>query len=296
MNRVFTTDLSYALRPLGARCFGKKYKRVRKEWIPWDKRKKEDRPYSRPHIYLANSPRARLLRPDYSAKIAGDADFRPGPWVNLLRINYFETLGLPVDYKVDLQALENKYSEKVSAVESLEPECGEWEQKRRENLLRRYKRSYDSLLDPQSRAEHFMKLNNIDPPKSDELDYNHNYLKIQLDTTRKLKEFRSPSEWKSFHKRTSKLLETYIGALSNCFETGTWSRAHRCLLHVQILRKVIQLTEDLAKHPEMQPIKPDWYLKPYMKEMIDIQNRLWEQSYNIRLPENFEGPVAFTSD
>jgi len=238
-----------------------------------------------------NARRARQLRPDYSAKIVGYADFRPGPWVNLLRINYFATLDLPVDYRIDVNALEENYQKKVAAVEALNPECGEWEQKRRENLLKRYRKSYESLMDPQTRAEQIMKLNDIEPPNVDDLEYNNNYLKIQLDTTRRLKEFRSPAEWKAFHQRTSLLCEKYIAALSRCFETGTWSKAHRCLLHLQIVRKTLILTEELAKHPEMQPIKPDWYLKPYMKEMVDIQNRLWEGSYDIKLPDNFEGPV-----
>jgi hypothetical protein len=57
------------------------------------------------------------------------------------------------------------------------------------------------------------------------------------------------------------------------------------------LENVIQLTEDLARHPEMQPVKPDWYMKPYHREMEQIQQNLWTQNYKIELPNDWEGPV-----
>ena len=50
------------------------------------------------------------------------------------KIDYFQTLDMPLDYCIDLKVLEENLHKKVKEIEDLDPECEEWEYKRRRKL------------------------------------------------------------------------------------------------------------------------------------------------------------------
>eukprot|EP00494_Astrolonche_serrata_P017283 UN17464 len=85
-------------------------------------------------------------------------------------------------------------------------------------LRSRLEKAYANLGCPKKRAEHYFKLNNRQPPDESTLEKNEDYLKIQLDTTRRLRELQSPQEWKQFHKHLKLMTSQYIQLMSDCFQ------------------------------------------------------------------------------